>query len=120
MIFRQLFEPISSTYTYLLGCSDTGQAVLTLSHAVPRGHKIALEAIARGRPVIASRAGGLLEAVQDGVDGVLVPPEDVSALVAALHALPSASPTGEALLRHSPPDVARAHCKAYARLLPDR
>lgn len=28
MIFRQLYEPISSTYTYLLGCLDTGQAVL--------------------------------------------------------------------------------------------
>ncbi|WP_313706367.1 MBL fold metallo-hydrolase [Massilia sp.] len=28
MIFRQLFEPLSSTYTYLVGCSDTGQAVL--------------------------------------------------------------------------------------------
>ena len=28
MIFRQLFEPLSSTYTYLLGCEDTGQAVL--------------------------------------------------------------------------------------------
>jgi glyoxylase-like metal-dependent hydrolase (beta-lactamase superfamily II) len=28
MIFRQLFEPLSSTYTYLLGCPDTGQAVL--------------------------------------------------------------------------------------------
>ncbi len=28
MIFRQLFEPISSTYTYLLGCEDTGQAIL--------------------------------------------------------------------------------------------
>jgi sulfur dioxygenase len=28
MIFRQLFEPLSSTYTYLLGCKDTGQAVL--------------------------------------------------------------------------------------------
>lgn len=28
MIFRQLFEPISSTYTYLLGCADTGQAIL--------------------------------------------------------------------------------------------
>lgn len=28
MIFRQLFEPISSTYTYLLGCPETGQAVL--------------------------------------------------------------------------------------------
>ena len=28
MIFRQLFEPVSSTYTYLLGCEVTGQAVL--------------------------------------------------------------------------------------------
>ena len=28
MIFRQLFEPVSSTYTYLLGCEDTGQAIL--------------------------------------------------------------------------------------------
>lgn len=28
MIFRQLFEPTSSTYTYLLGCELTGQAVL--------------------------------------------------------------------------------------------
>ncbi|GAB4562353.1 MAG: MBL fold metallo-hydrolase [Rhizobacter sp.] len=28
MIFRQLFEPLSSTYTYLLGCETTGQALL--------------------------------------------------------------------------------------------
>jgi len=28
MIFRQLFEPVSSTYTYLLGCDDTGLALL--------------------------------------------------------------------------------------------
>jgi len=28
MIFRQLFEPLSSTYTYLLACKETGQAVL--------------------------------------------------------------------------------------------
>ena len=28
MIFRQLFEPISSTYTYLLGCEVTGEALL--------------------------------------------------------------------------------------------
>lgn len=28
MIFQQLFEPLSSTYTYLLGCEETGQAVL--------------------------------------------------------------------------------------------
>lgn len=28
MIFRQLFEPLSSTYTYLLGCHESGQAML--------------------------------------------------------------------------------------------
>ena len=28
IIFRQLFEPVSSTYTYLLGCPETGEAVL--------------------------------------------------------------------------------------------
>ena len=28
MIFRQLSEPISNTYTYLLGCETTGQALL--------------------------------------------------------------------------------------------
>ncbi|HRP74161.1 MAG TPA: MBL fold metallo-hydrolase [Rhodocyclaceae bacterium] len=27
-IFRQLFEPLSSTFTYLLGCDETGSAVL--------------------------------------------------------------------------------------------
>lgn len=28
MLFRQLHEPLSSTYTYLLGCEETGQAAL--------------------------------------------------------------------------------------------
>jgi len=28
MLFRQLFEPVSSTYTYLLGCEETGEAIL--------------------------------------------------------------------------------------------
>ena len=28
MIFHQLFEPLSSTFTYLIGCEDTGAAVL--------------------------------------------------------------------------------------------
>ncbi len=34
MIFRQLFEPLSSTYTYLFGCQETGQAVL-VDPAIP-------------------------------------------------------------------------------------
>jgi sulfur dioxygenase len=28
MLFKQLFEPLSCTYTYLLGCETTGQALL--------------------------------------------------------------------------------------------
>lgn len=28
MIFHQLFEPLSSTYTYLIGCEETGKAIL--------------------------------------------------------------------------------------------
>lgn len=28
MIFRQLIEPLSSTYTYLIGCEETGEAIL--------------------------------------------------------------------------------------------
>lgn len=28
MIFRQLFEPLSSTYTYILGCGETGESLL--------------------------------------------------------------------------------------------
>lgn len=28
MLFRQLFEPISSTYTYLVACEETGEAAL--------------------------------------------------------------------------------------------
>jgi alpha-maltose-1-phosphate synthase len=41
---------------------------------------VALEAMASGTPVIASRLGGLPEIVEDGVTGYLVPPGDVSAL----------------------------------------
>lgn len=28
MIFKQLFEPVSSTFTYLIGCPETGKALL--------------------------------------------------------------------------------------------
>jgi glycosyltransferase involved in cell wall biosynthesis len=78
---------------------------------------VALEAIARGRPVIASRAGGLPEAVCDGVDGLLVAPEDPRALADALHKLPLGPPTGDALERHAPAGVGAAHRTEYERLL---
>jgi glycosyltransferase involved in cell wall biosynthesis len=45
------------------------------------------EAFAMGVPVIASKLGVMAERVQDGVDGLLVPPGDVAALQQALHRL---------------------------------
>ena len=78
---------------------------------------VALEAFTRGRPVVASRVGGLAESVVDGVDGFLVPPEDPLALAAALARLPMAMPVGEAVLRHSPAEVGRTHMEAYASLV---
>ncbi len=52
----------------------------------------AMEAQACGVPVVASKIGGLVEAVQDGVTGFLVPPRDPSALAAALIKLLSDKP----------------------------
>lgn len=46
-----------------------------------------LEAMAHGRPVVASAVGGLLDLVVDGETGMLVPPRDVPALRAALERL---------------------------------
>jgi glycogen(starch) synthase len=52
------------------------------------------EAMAHGRPVVASAVGGLLDLVVDGETGLLVPPRDVPALRAALERL-----VGDAELR---------------------
>jgi glycosyltransferase involved in cell wall biosynthesis len=45
---------------------------------------VALEAMASGTPVIASRIGGLPEIVEDSVTGYLVPPGDVASLRARI------------------------------------
>lgn len=45
---------------------------------------VALEAMACGRPVVASKVGGLVEVVDDGSDGVLIAPESPAALAAAI------------------------------------
>jgi glycosyltransferase involved in cell wall biosynthesis len=48
---------------------------------------VALEAMERGRAVIASAVGGLPEIVEDGVTGLLVPAHDPDALAAAIREL---------------------------------
>ena len=78
---------------------------------------VALEALAVGRPVIASGTGGLVETVVDGDDGILVPPGDPAALADALRRLPLPPPKAVAVARHRPDAVARAHVDAYERCL---
>jgi glycosyltransferase involved in cell wall biosynthesis len=62
-------------------------ALLCPSMWFENGPTIALEAIAAGTPVIASRVGNLAEIVNDGVDGRLVPPGDIDAWSDALAAV---------------------------------
>ena len=54
------------------------------SEGLPR---VALEAFARGRVVVASRVGGIPDVVEDGVNGLVVEPGDERALAAALRRL---------------------------------
>lgn len=49
--------------------------------------RVTVEAMAAGRPLVASGVGGLVDAVADGVTGTLVPPDDPPALAAALREL---------------------------------
>lgn len=48
---------------------------------------VLVEAMAAGRPVVATRVGGVPEVVADGETGLLVPPEDSGALAAAVRRL---------------------------------
>jgi glycosyltransferase involved in cell wall biosynthesis len=54
------------------------------SEAFPNG---AIEAMAAGLPVVASRVGGLLDLVDEGRTGLLVPPDDPAALASAIESL---------------------------------
>jgi D-inositol-3-phosphate glycosyltransferase len=53
---------------------------------------VAVEAMACGTPVVASRVGGLRYTIEEGVSGLLVPHSDPAALAAALAALLSDDP----------------------------
>jgi glycosyltransferase involved in cell wall biosynthesis len=81
---------------------DASTALLlpSFSEGLPR---VAMEAFARGRAVVGARAGGIPDIVEDGVNGLLVPPGDTAALADAIVRVLS-----DAALARSLADGARA------------
>jgi glycosyltransferase involved in cell wall biosynthesis len=71
------------TQAELLSELDRSTALVlpSRSEGLPR---IVLESFCRGRPVVGARAGGVVDVVRDGKNGVLVEVEDATALADAL------------------------------------
>ena len=85
------------------------RAALVAAPSHREGYGVAVrEAMAWGRPVVASAVGGLLDAVEDGVDGLLVPQGDVAALRAAVERL-----LGDAALRRRLGEAARRKAQQW-------
>jgi len=63
-------------------------AIVVHASVVPEPFgQVVVEAMAMGRPVVASGAGGPAEVIDDGVNGLLHPPGDVEALAVSLKRL---------------------------------
>jgi len=62
---------------------------------------VVLEAMAAGKPAIVTRAGGNVEAVEDGRNGLVVPPHDPGALAAAITDLYDSPERRAAMARES-------------------
>jgi glycosyltransferase involved in cell wall biosynthesis len=86
---------------------------------------VVAEALAAGRPVVASAIGGIPEIVRDGCEGLLVPPGDVVALTGALERVCRDEQLREALAanalrraeRYTPDAVLPRLEDAYERVL---
>jgi glycosyltransferase involved in cell wall biosynthesis len=84
------------------------------------------EALALGRPVVATQVGGMPEVVREGETGLIVPPGDAAALAAALRRLLEAPETrrafgvrgaADARRRFAPAVFCRAVADAYDAVL---
>lgn len=67
--------------------------------------RVIVEALCRGRPVLAAAVGGIRDIVRDGENGVLVPPGDTQALAEALVRLLSVRAQAEGLAAAARPSV---------------
>lgn len=61
--------------------------ILALSSIAEHFGRVLIEAMACGKPVIGTRAGGVPEIIEEGKTGLMVPPKDSDALATAIAAL---------------------------------
>jgi glycosyltransferase involved in cell wall biosynthesis len=78
-----LFTGHRSDIGDVLAASD----VVALSSAFEGSPLALMESMGAGKPVVATRVGGVPEIARDGIDGLLVPPGDSDALALALTTL---------------------------------
>lgn len=78
---KVIFTGFRSDVPRLLSAMDV--VVLSSSRPEPFG-RVVIEGMAAGRPVVATAAGGVLDIIEDGINGLLVPPQDVKAMAAAI------------------------------------
>jgi glycosyltransferase involved in cell wall biosynthesis len=70
---------------------------------------VLVEAMASGTPVISTRLSGIQELIQDGKNGVLVPPGDAKALAEAISSLLQDSAKRAQLVKAAQHTVAKAY-----------
>jgi glycosyltransferase involved in cell wall biosynthesis len=71
------------TTAEVAGALDAATVLVLASRSEGLG-RVIIEALCRGRPVIGSRVGGIADLLEDGVNGVLVEPDDTAGLADAL------------------------------------
>jgi glycosyltransferase involved in cell wall biosynthesis len=113
---RVRFLGVRSDVAELLAASD-----IFVSASRWEGHPVSvIEAMAAGLPVVATRAGGVPELIEEGTTGLLVPPASVADLSAALRQL-AGNPAQRSALGQAARERASAYdvggmVAAYARL----
>jgi glycosyltransferase involved in cell wall biosynthesis len=76
-----LFAGFRSDVPRLMSAMDV--VVLPSSSPEPFG-RVVIEGMAAGKPVVATAAGGVLDIIEDGISGSLVPSKDATAMAAAI------------------------------------
>jgi len=106
-------RPLAEVARYLAACD-----VMTLPSFAEGTPNVVLEALASGRPVVATEVGGIPDVITQGRTGLLVPPGDAGALGRALSEALSRSWSEDEIVASAPPswdDSARCLHEALTR-----